>query len=244
MSTMWQKNPITMRGTITRCWLFTYQTPATEAQTFLPSHLELVMHEGCAFWNIVVCRIESMRPKPVAGWLGVHYWHVAYRLYVRFHPRSGPPVEGLHFLRSDCDSRLIAVAGNLMTDFNFHTAPVVVYEDRDAIAIDVKSPDMPAQAILRPQVPAQLPSHSAFSSLDEATAFLKYKPRGISVESSGTANIVQIVRQEEAWLSKLVSVENAQWSFFRGKNVRPEICYQVNPIRYQWNRGRIVPGAR
>ncbi|HEY0075141.1 MAG TPA: DUF2071 domain-containing protein, partial [Abditibacteriaceae bacterium] len=229
---------------ITRCWLFTYQTPASEAQLLLPPHLELVTHQECAFWNVVVCRIKSMRPQPLPTWVGIQYWHVAYRLYVRFHPQSGPPLEGLHFLRSDCDSRLIATSGNLMTDFNFHTAAVAVQEHNDTISIQVKSPDMPAQAKLQPQVPPQLPAYSAFTSLEEAAAFLKYKPRGISVDEEGNANIVQIVRQEEAWQSSLVSVENAEWSFFNDKNVRPEICYQVNPISYQWNRGQIVPGAR
>jgi hypothetical protein len=241
---MWPKNPITMRGTFSHCWLFTYQTPASEAQSVLPPHLEVVTHQNCAFWNVVVCEIHSMRPKPLPAWVGIRYWHVAYRLYVRFHPKSGPPVEGLHFLRSDCDSHLIGTAGNLMTDFNFHTAPVVVEEQGHAIDIYVKSADMPAQVRLRPQVPAQLPPHSVFHSLDEAAAFLKYKPRGISVDGDGNANIVQIVRQEEAWQSSLVSVEDAKWTFFNGKTALPEICYQVNPISYQWNRGQIVPGAR
>ena len=148
---MWQKNPLTMRGTFSHCWLFTYQTPAAEAQALLPPHLELVTHQKSAFWNVVVCQIHSMRPKPVPAWLGIKYWHVAYRLYVRFYPKSGPSVEGLHFLRSDCDSRLIATVGNVMTDFNFHTAPVEVEEQRDKINIRVKSADMPAHVRLHPK---------------------------------------------------------------------------------------------
>ena len=107
---MLPKNPLTMRGILDQCWLFTYQTPVAEAQAVLPRELEPVTHAGHAFWNIVVCHLRAMRPKPLPAFLGVSYWHVAYRLYVRFHPASGPPVEGVYFARSDCDSRLMALA--------------------------------------------------------------------------------------------------------------------------------------
>src|SRR5437763_16699429 len=116
------KNPLTIIGTLDRCWLFVYQTPIEEARALLPRELEPVTHGGCAFWNVVVCHLRQMRPKPLPAFLGVSYWHVAYRFHVRFRPRSGPPVEGLYFVRSDCDSPLMTWAGNLLTDFNFHTA--------------------------------------------------------------------------------------------------------------------------
>jgi hypothetical protein len=241
---MLPKNPLTMRGTLTRCWLFTYQTPIAAVLPLLPRNLELVTHRECAFWNVVVCRIQSMRPSHFPPWTGINYWHVAYRLYVRFHPASGAPIEGLYFLRSDCDNKLIAISGNIVTDFNFHTAGVRVQEQDDAVAINIEATDAPAQVRLQLQMPPQLSSDSAFDSLDKAAAFLKYKPCGISVDAAGNANIVRIVREENAWRSRLVTVEDAQWSFFKDKNVRPEICYQVEPVEYQWNRGRNVPSRR
>jgi hypothetical protein len=44
--------------------------------------------------------------------------------------------------------------------------------------------------------PAQLPATSAFATLDEAAAFLKYQPAGISLARPGVANIVHITRDE------------------------------------------------
>jgi hypothetical protein len=236
---LFQKNPLTMVGSITRCWLFTYQTPVEDARKLLPGELEPVTYRGKAFWNIVVCRIKSMRPKPLPGLFGVGYWHVAYRLYVRFHPKGEQPLEGLYFLRSDCDSRLISFAGNLMTDFNFHSASIQIENGGGAVDIKIDSPDAPAQARLQAAVVPQLEPHSAFGSLQEAADFLKYKPNGISVDESGNINIVHIKRREDEWQSRLVKVETARWSFFDDKNVKPEICYQVEPIFYQWNRGLI-----
>jgi hypothetical protein len=186
-----------------------------------------------------------MRPKYVPQPLGVSYWHVGYRLYVRYPTASGDEIQGLYFVRSDCDNTLMSIAGNVMTDFNFHIAPVHV----DGVAgsrtrIEIASPDSPATAIVRTESPLSLPPHSAFDHLEQAARFLKYKPFGISVDRHETGNIVRIVRDEHAWRARLVEVETAQWSFFADKNVRPEICYEVDPIEYQWNRAyRVRPQA-
>ena len=50
--------------------------------------------------------------------------------------------------------------------------------------------------------------------------------------------MVAIQRDEAAWKSRLVDVVSAEWQFFEGKTVRPEICCEVAPIACQWNRGR------
>jgi hypothetical protein len=175
---------------------------------------------------------------------GIRYWHVAYRLYVRYRAAATPePIEGLYFVRSDCNNPLIAAAGNRLTDFRFHRASIQVNEGRSTVTIQIESPDAAAYASLRPEVPPQRAPHSAFSSLDQAAAFLKYKPAGISLTEDGAANVVHITRSEATWQSKLVQVETATWEFLKDKPAKPEICFQVEPISYQWNRGEIYRPA-
>jgi uncharacterized protein YqjF (DUF2071 family) len=234
---LWQKNPITVVGNLDRCWLFTYRTPIELARTLLPQPLELVTHKEYAFWNIVICHIRSMRPKHFPAFIGVHYWHLAYRLYARLPLANGEAIEGLYFLRSDCDQRLMALAGNLLTDFHFHIASLQLQRNQEALEIQLDSPDAPAHVRLLPNAAPQLEPHSAFASLDEAAAFLKYKPYGLSLNSAGHANVVHITRDEQAWRSRLVQVECANWAMLRNYDVQPEICYEVEPIRYQWDRG-------
>jgi hypothetical protein len=231
------KNPLTMVGTIQKCWLFAFHTPLEAAAPHLPSGLELVTRGAFAFWNVVVCRVEAMRPKYSPSFVGVSYWHAAYRLYVRFHPKIGEPIEGLYFLRSDCDSKPMTFLGNYLTDFNFHTAQITAAETKNATRILIDSPDAPAEAKLAYSFPT-LPSQSAFESLDQAAAFLKYKPFGISVASNGNVNIVKIVRDEKAWKSRLVRVDSSRWKYLEDKDVTLEVCYQVDSIQYQWNRGQ------
>jgi hypothetical protein len=239
---MLRKNPLTMQGTLDRCWLFTYGAPLEEVRSLVPPELEVVEREGRAFWNVVVCRIRKMRPWPLPTVVGVTYWHVAYRTYARFHPAQGAPIEGVYFLRSDCDSRLMAAMGNLLTDYRFHTAPVCIREEEERVEMEVRSKDCPGRAVLDRAGAVRLPAHSAFSSLDEAARFLKYKPCGLSAIPGRGASVVRISRDERAWQYRLVRVEEAEWAFFQGKSVLPEICYQVDPIEYRWNRAQVYPG--
>lgn len=232
-----QKSPLTMLGTLSRCWLFTYQTPAQSVVPLLPPELEPVQRRNYAFWNVVVCQVQNMHPKILRGAAGITYWHIAYRLYVRFKARSGETIEGLYFMRSDCDNRLLTVFGNLFTDFKFNLASVRVQQDSKSTQIDVAAPGGDAHVKLS-NSPPTLPEYSAFTSLAEAEQFLKYKPNGISISTSGQASVVHIVRDEKAWRSKLVVLQEARWAFFDDKNVKPEICYEVGRINYQWNRAQ------
>ena len=238
------RNPLTMQGFIDQCWLFTFATPEQAARKLLPLELEPVVHRGAAFWNVVICHIQAMRPLGAPAAFGLSYWHAAYRLYVRCYPEGQAPVEGLYFLRSDCNNPLIGAAGNLLTDFHFHTARITADMGADQTRLRIDSPDAPARAVLDHTAAAVLPADSVFGSLEEAAAFLKYQPCGISVPELGTVNLVRIRRDESAWRSRLVHVREAEWAFFADHEVRPEICYQVEPIRYVWERGVTLPAGR
>lgn len=232
------KNPLPMRGTIDRCWLFTFQSPADEIRALLPSHVELVTHHGCGFYNAVVCHVSRMRPHPLPALVGKSYWHVAYRTYVRFYAESGETIEGLYFFRSDCDSKLMTWGGNLLTDFCFHNAGIEVVEDDNRVEISVDAAGAAVDVAMDRNRAPQVPADSVFASLEEAAAFLKYHPAGIAVDDAGNANVVHINRNEADWKYRLVTVTESCWEFFSGSSARPEICYEVEPIVYLWNRGR------
>ena len=237
---IFQKNPCTVRGRLRRCWLFVYRTPVESARALLPAQLAPVTRDGFAFWNIVVCEIRGLRPAPLPAAVGLGYWHVAYRLHVHAQTESGAVVEGLHFLRSDCDRALVALAGNVVTDFRFHHASVAVSEEPSGITGQIRARGGNAEFQLGRETPSSLTAGSPFSSLGEAADWLKYKPFGLSPCGDGAINVVRVARDEAAWRSRLVTVEKARWEFLEPYETALEICYEVEPIDYQWERGRIV----
>ena len=236
-------NPIALTGRIERCWLLTFETSPHDVASLLPEPLELVTWHGRTFWNVVVCRVRRMRPWPLPAWCGVSYWHVAYRLYARFRPARGEPIEGLYFLRSDCSSRLMVWGGRRLTDLRFHSAKVSVEEQAGLVNIDVTSPGGTFNATLNGNRAAELPADSGFSTLDEAAQALKYHPAALAVEPDGRVNVLRIGRDESAWRSRLLAIEQFESEFLAGCDVRPEICYEVQPINYFWHRGQSLAAA-
>ena len=110
---------IEMIGRITDCVLLAYRVPAERVSHLVPGGLELVTWGRWAFWNVVACRVEAMRPTGFPHLLGSTYYHVAYRLYVRAQT-PGETIEGLYFVHSDADKLGLCIMGNRATDFRFH----------------------------------------------------------------------------------------------------------------------------
>ena len=230
------KNPLTMWGELSRCWLV-YQTPPAAVQALLPPQFELLTYAGQTFWNLVVSEIRA-RPWPLPALAGVNYRHAAYRLYVRFHPAQGAPIEGLYFVRSECDLHLMCWLGNRITDFNFHYAPITIDQTHASTTLGIHGA-APGFAVLDQQQPATLRADSVFERLETAANWLKYQPAGLAPLDQKRANVVHITRNEAAWRSRLVTIKHSHWPFLEPYKVQPELCYAIEPLFYRWNRGRI-----
>jgi len=233
-----RRHPFTMRGHLRRCWLFTFRTPESKARAHLPAPLELITRGGFAFWNVVVCELRSLRPAPLPAALGIGYWHIAYRLHTRAKLESGETIEGLYFVRSDCDRWLMARAGNLLTNFRFHLASVAVGTEEATVEGKICAPNADAHFRLRDEVPATLSAGSPFASVGKAAEFLKYNPYSFT-PISPDVEIVRIKRREADWQSRVVTAEINDWQFLSAEEAVPEICYALEPIDYEWSRPNI-----
>ena len=68
------------------------------------------------------------------------------------------------------------------------------------------------------------------------------QPERSSRTSSGGNSVqaVRVRRKEADWNSRVVSVPEAEWQFLAGRDAVLELCYEVEPIDYIWERGRSV----
>lgn len=233
------KNALPMQSLIRRCWLITHRAPEREILPLLPAELRPVTHGGFAFLNIVVARMEAMRPQGLPAMLGLDYWHVGYRVYAKAATDAGER-EGLYFLRSDCDRRLLALGGNLLSEFQFHVARIQVSEAGTETSIRVEAPGAQAALTLGRDRVTTLAEGSPFTSIAEAEAFLKYKPCGLAQAGPGRVNLLPIRREEAAWRARPVQAIRQEWEYLRGlPGARPELAFEVAPIEYRFDRGRI-----
>jgi len=229
-----------MVGDIDLCWLFAYRVPAEQVERLLPKPLELVRKGGFAYINVVISELRHMRPAGLPSFVGLHYWHIAYRLYCRYRCVNGQVIEGLYFLRSDADKGAMVFAGNLLTDFRFHRAKLIVDLTRESLDAKIESAGGDAEFTVDRLSPVQLPPDAPFADLAEAKKELQYKPAAFFVHHD-RVDVLKITRNEEDWQAKLVKVDRAEFEFLKPFDAKLEICYELAPIHYQWNRAERFP---
>ena len=112
---------INATGRLSECLLLAYRTPAQNVRHLVPRGLELDTVGDYAFWNVVACTVQDMRPSLLPAACGVDYHHVAYRLYVKGHVAGedngagdaggadSRTLRGLYFVRSDRDCAVALV---------------------------------------------------------------------------------------------------------------------------------------
>jgi hypothetical protein len=249
-------------GRLSECLLLSYRAPAESVRHLVPRGLDLVTRGGFAFWNVVACTVQNMRPAWMPEWCGVSYHHVAYRLHVQARTATGDgTLRGLYFVRSDADSALVGRLGNLLTDFQFHPARVELSTRDGVLTVAVQergeTPDPrdgePAgaagDAIARVMVDgnvdaATLADGSPFASVAEAERVLRYAPLGLSVDLDGRyLKLAEVVRDEAAWSERPVRVLESHFRFFDAlglekSDVQLERATRVAPIEYRWRLGR------
>ena len=49
---------------------------------------------------------------------------------------------------------------------------------------------------------------------------------------------------EHAWRSRPIAAPRLDFEFFANEPVTPELCFEIDPIDYQWNRGELLEVAR
>lgn len=252
---------VSMVGRIDRCLLLSYRVPAASAAGMVPSGLELETYdargERWAFWNVVVCHIEAMRPEFLPGVLGISYNHVAYRLRVRANTAQGP-MSGLYFLRSDVDDGMLALGGGMVSDFKLRRSLILAREEpgrffarvdgrvdgRDELAaarVEVDFGDPPAApADASAAAPA---ADSIFQTREEARTFLKYQAMGMAPSrDGGKLRLAEVFREERDWREREVRVVTGEFAFLkdRAPGAVLELATWVSPIDYRWRLGKTV----
>jgi hypothetical protein len=234
-----------MIGRLDTCVLLTYRAPANRLQPLVPAGLQPVTYKGFGFFNVVACHIDRMRPSGVPRFLGLGYWHVAYRIQVRAALAEGSQLGGLFFLRSDVDRRLMALPGNLFTDFCFHHARVRAEERGQTLDLRVTgTKGGQADAVLRvePREEDQLAPGSIYASIEERESMLKYSAVALSVDAGRHClRVAEVKRDESQWSEAPLRVLEDRWAYLDhlGQQDRClERATRIAPIDYRWGLGR------
>jgi len=225
---------------------FAFEPQVLEPLLFPGLQLD-VFERGEQSWGFVAIALvqtRSLRPSFLPHALGQRFFLSGYRIFSRYQTPQGRTLRGLRILRSDTDKPLMALAGNLLTHYNYKKARVDLHRSERSVEVEISTPhgeaDLNVVADLSSR-PAPLPAGSPFETLDEARQFAGPLPWTFDFEEQ-TNSIVRIKGVRKKWDPQPVAVEIEKCSFFDKapfQNARPVLAnaFYLSDVPYQWEKG-------
>jgi hypothetical protein len=237
-----RRHPLPIRATLRECVTLTYAVPASVLRPLLPPGLELDTVGDDGFVAVALVQTERLRPDGVPPALGRTFFLAGYRVFARFRGKDGRTLRGLRILRSDTDRTLMAVAGNLLTHYNYHRCRASLVTTDEAIRFTIHTPDHAGDLdVIVDRQEGGLPPESPFASVREARRFAGPLPFTFDYEKE-THAIVAIEARRTNWRPTPVRAHVNRLAFFdapafAGCVPRLAAAFHVRDIEYHWLRG-------
>src|SRR5581483_183268 len=146
-------------------------------------------------------------PAGLPARLGGDFLLTGYRVFARFPTPGGRTMRGLRILRSDTDSRVMTLGGNLLTRYHYRLARISCRATAGRLDFRVESADGRADL----DVSADL--HSAPAPLPAARPFAGPLPYTFEYEPQ-TGSVIVIKAHRAHWEPRPVAVEVRRLTFF------------------------------
>jgi hypothetical protein len=241
---LFQRHPLTVEAWFRHSLVLTYAFPRKILEPLLPPGLVLDGLGDFGFVAVALVQTERLRPALLPAFFGQDFFLTGYRIFARYRMAGGRNLRGLRILRSDTNRRMMKLAGNLLTHYQYRLARVEWREAPDRLDIKVHTPNAEADIDLTAFIdgaPAPLPIESPFSNPREARLFAGPLPFTFDYEPE-THSIVMIEGERKNWKPKPVRVDVENLTFLEGANfegVRPILAnaFLVSGVPYRWKRG-------
>lgn len=240
-----RRHPVPICAHFEHCLVLTYAWPAEVLRPLLPPGLELdTWGEELGFVAVALVQTRSLRPVGFPPSLGQDFFLSGYRIFTRFVTPAGQHLRGLRILRSDTNRRRMAVAGNLLTHYNYRLADVSLRLAEKRMEISIRTPNREADLDVAADLAGgdqPLPADSCFANEHDARRFAGPLPYTFDYESE-THSIIAIQGRRQAWHPQLVKVDVQQITFFEHPpftSGQPRLvsAFHVADIPYRWDRG-------
>lgn len=223
--------------------MLTFSALKEDVQSLIPDCLSLdVFADKWAFIAVAMVQTTSLRPKGFPKVLGKDFFLIGYRVFVRYSNQAGRRLRGLYILKSETDSRMMEVLGNIFTQYSYTTTDI--RQTGHSGNFDVSSQRSGFHVTIKGNTPeVALPEHSPFADWKEARRFAGPMPFTFSyIRKARQVLIVEGVRQN--WVARPVQVADYHFSFLDALPVKSPVlasAFVVDKVPYHWKKGRTEP---
>ncbi|MEP6662233.1 MAG: DUF2071 domain-containing protein [Verrucomicrobiota bacterium] len=235
-----------IQGIIRRRMLVNYRVEPEIIQRQLPQKFRPKLYDGFAFAGICLIRLERIRPKGLPSFLGINSENAAHRIAVLWDDENGNVQEGVYIPRRDTDSRLNQIAGGRLFPGEHHAAKFRVKDGSDGIDFSMRSDDGQTSVTLRGVTGENLPDHSKFRNLAEASEFFERGSLGYSAKKGGEY-LDGLRLKTFSWKVKPLDVTHVASSYFVDQLKFPQgtIAFDcaliMRDIEHEWISEKNLP---
>ena len=238
-----KRHPFPVVAHFRQSLVLTYALPRDLLVPMLPPGLILDPFGEFGFLAIALVQTERLRPAFLPKVLGQDFFLSGYRIFARFHTRSGRTLRGLRILRSDTDRRRMVWSGNALTHYRYRLARAEVATRDQSLEIQITTPHAEADlhVIANLSDGAELPAGSPFADWHQARLFAGPLPFTFDYEVE-TNSIVMIEGVRQNWHPRPVAVRVLRNTFLDAEpftSARPILAnaFYIEDIPYRWKRG-------
>lgn len=243
-----KRHPLPVRAFFRDSLVLTYALKKEALEPLLPPGLTVDAWNEWGFVAIALVQTEQLRPSFLPRWIGQRFFLSGYRIFARYTTREGRRLRGLRILRSDTDKRLMKVAGNTLTHYNYRKADVELHSTPERLDITIRTPDAEADLEVSADltsIPASLPGSSVFPDVEMARRFAGPLPFTFDYEKE-TNSIVMIEGVRREWKPQPVTVTVKTCTFFdlpmfNGAQPILSNAFYLRDVPYEWRKGRREP---
>ncbi|WP_282204475.1 DUF2071 domain-containing protein [Kitasatospora fiedleri] len=251
MKHLLRRHPVPMRTHFAHSLVLTYALPPHVLEPLLPPGLALDTYTdpvGTEHGFVAAALVDtrSLRPAFLPARLGADRVLTGYRIFTRFPTPGGRAMRGLKILRSDTDSRVMALGGNLLTRYHYRPARIGSRVVGDTLEFRVVSRDGRADLYVRADLgsaPADLPAGSPFACAKDARRFAGPLPYTFEHEPE-TGSMIVVKATRTHWEPTPVAVELPtpptffEHGPFAGTTPVLANAFHVADLDYGWHAGQ------
>lgn len=195
--------------------------------------LSLDTFGGHGFLAVACVKARRLRPRGLPERLGMDFFLVGYRLFVRFESVSSRRFRGLQILGSETDRWMMALGGRVFTHYRYRKVTVSVARDASGLRVGTSS----GLELLTHSEPV-LPATSVFTNWDVARRFAGPMPFTFA-STRGGRSVVRVEGTRAHWEPRPVAVTVARVPFLAAlaPDVRVSAAFLVENVDYAWKRG-------
>jgi Uncharacterized conserved protein (COG2071) len=222
--------------------VLTFAVLKSEIQDHIQPCLELdTWNDQWAFIAVALVQTKDLRPKGLPRIMGNNFFLIGYRIFVKCKNQAGKRLRGLYILKSETDSKLMEILGNVFTHYRYTTTDIHQLNQNSFVQISSIHSGFKVCIKTGESQKASLPSGSPFTDWKEARRFAGPLPFTFSFNPQ-TRKVLIIEGVRENWTPQPVEVVNYHFSFLEEmklKSITLANAFIIQDIPYYWKKGKL-----